>query len=63
MVILLKEWGYPRNFLFTLPFETGLVGQALAVGQNVPSAQTQGFGARAGVRIDACVMYNPDWAP
>ena len=36
---------------------------ALAVGQNVPSAQTQGFGARAGVRVDACVMYNPDWAP
>ena len=28
-----------------------------------PSAQTKGFGARAGVRIDACVMYNPDWAP
>ena len=36
---------------------------ALAVGQNLPSAQTKGFGARAGVRIDACVMYNPDWAP
>ena len=36
---------------------------AFAVGQRLPSAQTKGLGARAGVRIDACVIYNPDWAP
>ena len=36
---------------------------AFAVGQRLPSAQTKGLGGRAGVRIDACVIYNPDWAP
>ena len=36
---------------------------AFAVGQRLPSAQTKGLGARAGVRIGACVIYNLDWAP
>ena len=39
------------------------VAGAFALVQNLPSARTKGLGGRAGVRIDACVIYNPDWAP